>query len=171
MLIISLCILLIILFRLDLESFAFTCKKPMPSRAIKVTREAVDAYNAIYSKSAYRFVVLGFNDDYSNIELKNIGSKDQTFEDLLEIIPESEARYIFYDCGYKTTLGTTRKKLLCVSWVSSEKCPSKEKMLICSTMNEIKSKCKNYANACTINDWSDLTEENFINIVSENRSI
>ena len=142
----------------------------MPSSGIKLTKEAVDAYNAIHSKSAYKFVVLGFSDDYSNIELKNIGSKDQRFEDLLELIPQGQARYIFYDSEYQTTFGQNRNKLLFVSWASDEKCPSKEKMLTSSSIDEVKSKCKNYAKGCTINEWSELTEENFINIVSENRT-
>ena len=142
----------------------------MVSSGIKVSQQAIDAYNEMQTKSTFKYIIIGFDENYTKVELKSVGNKDQSFDDFLQVLPEDKACYAFYDCAYKTKSGQQRNKILRVLWSSDEKCPGKEKMLISSTENEVRQKCPKYARGCSINCRSDLTEDNFINIVSDNRT-
>lgn len=137
---------------------------------IKIKDDAVNEFNQLKDKHAHKFISLGFTDDLKEVEVKDIGPKDSTFEDLLKVLPKDHVRYIFYDCAYTKLSGEKRNKVIFVAWSSDDDAPLKEKVLITSTMGEIKAKCTGFAKGTAINDFDEMMEENFINIVSENRA-
>jgi hypothetical protein len=66
-----------------------------------------------------------------------------------------------------------RHKVLLVAWANDEchgPAAIKMKMLLTSTETEIVQKFTGYAKKCTLNSVDDLTEDNFVDIVSENRT-
>lgn len=137
---------------------------------VQVDSEAVTEYYNLQKGKKYKFITMGFNDKQDKVVLKRTAPPDATFEDLLKDLPRDHVRYIFYDCAYNTTGGQARNKLLGVTWSDDDNASGKEKMLVTTTKKEVESKCKEYAKFITINDYDELTEENFINLVSDNRS-
>ena len=140
------------------------------SSGIKTTAEAVALYNTMVEKHLHKFLLLKFSDDLTKVEVANIGEKDATFDDMLKVLPKDRTRYIFYDCKYTTTSGQPREKVLFVNWSSDDGPSTKDKVLLTTTEKEVMAKCKKFAKHTTINSWDELTEDNFINLVSNNRS-
>ena len=137
---------------------------------IKMTKEAEEKYLELQQSHKYKWIVFGFSEDLSVVELKAVGDKDATFRDLRENISHEKAFFIAYHCEYNLKDGQFRKKVLLVLYADDNHCDRKQKMLSDSTFKEVKMSCPEYAKAVTINDRTDLTEDNFINIVSDNRT-
>jgi len=137
---------------------------------INMSEEAIEACSLLTDKKQYRYVILGFSDDKTSIVVKNIGERDAPFSQLLNDVPKDHVRYIIYDCEYKTTSGQDRQKVFLASWSSDDYAPIKEKMMVPTSVSAVTNCVKKIAKKFTINNWDDLAEENFINIVSENRT-
>ena len=114
--------------------------------------------------------------DEDVVTVAEVGGKTSNFELMLKALPKDQCRYIAYDCQYTTENAQNvqkRSKVLLVAW-SNDDCHSLEeirmKMLLTSTMKEVLAKFSGFAKKCTINDEADLTEENFVDIVSEGKT-
>lgn len=140
------------------------------STGVKIEQAAVEAYFELQKNALHKFVVMGFNDKLNAVELKNVGAKGSTFDDLIKVVPKDHVRYIAYDCEYTLVGGGERSKVLIVSWSSDDDAPAREKMLVSGTKNEVNSKCKSFVKSICINDWSEMTEEYFIDSVSDNKT-
>lgn len=135
----------------------------------RLASDCMTAYTKLQSgKKELRYLILGFNDDYSVIEVKEVGQRTETFQDMLQKIPKDRARYVFYDCNYKNKEGQERNKILFAIWSSDEDAPLKEKMLVSSSANQVAKRCKGFAKKAEFHSWSELTEENFVIEVSKN---
>ena len=133
----------------------------------KLSTDCVKTYEKLQNgKGNLRYLVLGFTEDYSSIEVKHVGQETSTFQDMLNDLPKDRASYLFYDCQYTTNEGQQRSKILFAIWSSDEDAPLKEKMLVSSSAKEVAVKCKGFAKKTEIHSWSELTEENFIKEVS-----
>ena len=141
----------------------------MLSSGIKATKEFIKTYDDLQKNSKYKFVVGKFDDKFTNVVVSDVGEKGATFDDLIKVIPKDHVRYIFYDCEYTTRAGQPRNKVISVAWSSDDDAPMKEKMLVSGTSTELQRVCKKYAKHVSINSWDELTEEFFINKVSDNR--
>lgn len=146
-----------------------TTRTTMSTSGIKVAAAAIKAFDELQEHQKYKFVMLKFNAAYKEIVIDEIGAKDATFSNLLEVLPKDRVRFIFYDCDYKTVSGQKRNKVLCVTWSSDDHAVAKEKMLASSSSKDVERVCEKCAKYVTINSWEELTEDNFINIVSDNR--
>ena len=135
---------------------------------VKLTAEAVSAYNDLHSrKIAYTWIRMGFSDDLKQVELQETGGPDATFSELLAVVPKDRTSFIVYNLEYKTLEGQHRNPVLIVTYSDDDTNKAKEKMLASSTTKQVKTQCKNFNNYACINDRSDLDYENFIKIVSK----
>jgi len=138
---------------------------------IKPDKLAVSTYDEMQTGKKYRFVTFKFNDKRNEIVLADTGGPDATFEDLLAVIPKDHPRYIFFDCRYETIKDKgSRSKIIFVTWSNDTEGEGRERMLSSSSSQYVKNKCKGFAKYTTINAWEDLTEANFIDIVSDNKT-
>lgn len=141
----------------------------MVDSGIKATKEFIEAYYDLQKNKKYKFLVGKFNDKFTNVVISDTGEKDATFDDLKKVIPKDHVRYIYYDCEYYTKGGQKRNKVISVSWSSDDDAPLKEKMLVAGTSKELQRVCKDFAKHASINSWDELTEDIFIDKVSDNR--
>lgn len=110
--------------------------------------------------------------DQDIVTVAEIGSSTANFNDLLDKLALDQCLYIAYDCHY-TVQEQERAKVLLVAWANDEchgPAAIKMKMLLTSTEKEIVQKFVGFAKKCTLNSVDDLTEDNFIDLVSENRT-
>ena len=136
---------------------------------IKMTKEAEEKYLDLQQSHKHKWIVFGFSDNNKTIELKAVGEKDATFDELRNNIIPTKANYIAYDCKYNLNNGQLREKVLLVLYADEDNCSGTQKMLGTTTFDSVITSCPNYAKVVTINNM-DLTEDNFINIVSDNRT-
>lgn len=111
--------------------------------------------------------------DQDVVTISEVGSADSSFKEFRDKIALDECLYIAFDCHYKTIKDQERKKVLLVSWANDECCgpaASKNKILLTTTEKEVVNKFEGHAKRCTINSVDELTEENFIDIVSNGRT-
>ena len=102
--------------------------------------------------------------------MKAVGDKDSPFEELLKNITLDKAYYIAYDCQYNLKDGQLREKVLLVLFTDDDNCNGKQKMIGSSTFKAVKKSCTKYQKAVGLHSIDELTEKNFINLVSENRT-
>ena len=142
----------------------------MVNSGIKVTADAIKVYANIQGGAKeYRYVVMGFSDDKTCVEVKDKGTRDQTFQDMMAALPKDKVRFIFFNLSYKTTEGQDRDRLLLAVWSSDDDADAKEKMLVSSTLKEVEKKCTGFYKKVSYHDWSELTEETFIEDISQGR--
>lgn len=111
--------------------------------------------------------------DQDVVTVSEVGSAESSFSELRDKIALDQCLYIAFDCHYKTDKDQERKKVLLVAW-SNDECHGaaacKMKMLLSSTEKEVIQKFTGFAKKCTINSVDDLTEENFVDIVSSGKT-
>lgn len=145
----------------------------MVESGITLDQLAIDEFQKV-KKKEYRYLVLRFNSKAKK-EIKKVvvaekGGKDGTFEELMENVDKDQVNFIFYNCYYTKNGDTQEKdKLISVTFIS-DLLPAVVKMLGPSTQKKVQTKCEGAAKYVIINDIEEMTEDNFINIVSENKS-
>ena len=95
--------------------------------------------------------------------------KEASFGDLLEVLPKDRVRYVFFECNYKRLDDQINERILFVSWCPGKCDPPKEKMLCSSTLKRITSSLQKRYKHVSLHDYEEMTEDNFINVVSSNR--
>ncbi|XP_066912771.1 actophorin-like [Clytia hemisphaerica] len=137
----------------------------MVDSGIKITNDCIEAFKGFHkAPQKHRFCVFGFNEKFDKVVLVHSAPLDATFEDLVTILAQHKACYVFYDCQYENKEGHKRNKALYAIWSGAE-ASRKEKMLIASTTKEVERKCNGFAKKASFHEWSDLTEQNFIDAV------
>lgn len=149
---------------------------------IKPTQEAIDAFKCLKDSKTYKYVVFNFSDNRKEVKLAFTRERapatggeteDNLFGQFLKDMEpyKNRACYIFYDLAYTTTGGQKRNKILMATWSDDNVCDGKEKMIVSSTKKNVAAACEGTSgNIAQINEWDDLNEDDFINIVSENRT-
>jgi len=131
---------------------------------VKLTPEAVDAYNALQAKKVYNWVRMGFSDDLKKVELKETGDSDSTFDKLLAATPKDHTSFIAYNCEYKTSEGQDRSHVLLVCYSDDNDNNRTEKMLASSTTGQFKTQCKSHQKFACVNSRDELNHENFVDL-------
>lgn len=84
----------------------------MVDSGIKLSNECVEAFRGFHkAPQKYRFCVFGFNEKLDKVVLIHAAPLNATFEDLLVVLAEHKACYVFYDCHFKTKEGHQRNKV------------------------------------------------------------
>ena len=136
---------------------------------IKMNDACVDAVNNVEKRQS-RFCVIKFDENYGNLVLDQISSKEASFTELLAVLPKNRVRYVFFDCQYTKSNGQKNERVLFVSWCpDADDTPQKEKMLCSSTLKRVTTSLRQRYKHMEIHDWEEMTEENFINVVSQNK--
>ena len=137
---------------------------------IKVNKEVEEKYVALQKDHKHKWIVFEISQDEKTVVLKAVGDKDSSFEELLKNITVDKAYYIAYDCRYNLKDGQLREKVLLVLFTDDDNCNGKQKMIGSSTFKAVKKSCTKYQKAVGLHSIDELTEKNFINLVSENRT-
>lgn len=137
---------------------------------IKVDKDAVDTYLKLQKNKLHRWVVLRFNDDNTLVVTKAFGDENSTFDDMMQHIDKTSAQFCAYDCRYDTISGQPRDKVILFLFADDDECNRKQKMIAATTFMEVQKSCPKYQKHTTINEYSELTEDFLVNIVSENKT-
>ena len=138
----------------------------MVDSGIKCTQECVEAFNNLGSNKKYRYIILGFNEDLTQVQFMDHGKKDASFEEMLSKIPKNEVRFIFYDVNFKTKEGHDRNRVVYAVWSHDDYAEKKQKMLASSTSNEVAKRCHGFYKKIEAHDYSTLTLDHFVESVS-----
>jgi len=142
----------------------------MVDAGIKINEAAVKSMQDVVLHKS-RWAIAKFNARCTEVIVDCSGDKNSTFKELMENIPQNEVRFIAYDCKYKIACdGRETKKVLFVAWSNDEGTNAKQKMCISGTCHRFATKIVEIKKRVTINSWDELTEDNFIDLVSDNRT-
>ena len=84
----------------------------MVDSGIKITNECIEAFKEFHkAPQKHRFCVFGFNEKFDKVVLIHAAPLDATFEDLMKILAQHTACYVFYDCHYENEEGHRRNKV------------------------------------------------------------
>ncbi|XP_066929617.1 uncharacterized protein [Clytia hemisphaerica] len=101
----------------------------MVDSGIKITNDCIEAFKGFH-KAPHKapFLSFGFNEKLTKLS-GSFSTVGATFEDLVTILAQHKACYVFYDCQYENKEGHKRNKALYLSG-QELKHQEKEKMLI-----------------------------------------
>lgn len=84
----------------------------MVDSGIKITNECIEAFKGFHkAPQKHRFCVFGFSEKFDKVVLIHTAPLDATFEDLMAILAQHKACYVFYDCRYENEEGHKRNKV------------------------------------------------------------
>jgi len=97
-------------------------------------------------------------DEKKKIVIDQKGSKDATFKEFKECLPENDCRYAVYDVEVNTKSGATTNKLIFVAW-SDDNASIKPKMLYASSKDALKKALSGINDEYQATDQDDLDEK------------
>ncbi|GIL54958.1 hypothetical protein Vafri_10644 [Volvox africanus] len=101
--------------------------------------QCIAIFNIIKSKSLYKWVTFKVNDAGNEVVVDQLGAADATYEQFLNVLPESNCRYAVYDYAYQNAdTNQTINKLVFVHW-APDNSTTKSKMMYASTKDFLKS--------------------------------
>lgn len=93
--------------------------------------------------------------DKKSIIIDQTGSKDKTYEDFCECLPENEGRYGLIDVAFESDDGRPTSKLVFISW-NPDSSPIRSKMLYSGSKEAIKSTLSGVGIHINATDFSEL---------------
>eukprot|EP00826_Nyctotherus_ovalis_P047617 TRINITY_DN54_c0_g1_i1.p1 TRINITY_DN54_c0_g1~~TRINITY_DN54_c0_g1_i1.p1 ORF type:complete len:136 (-),score=49.83 TRINITY_DN54_c0_g1_i1:99-506(-) len=129
---------------------------------LETSSEAVDAYNKMKMKRAYRWIIFKIEGDKC-IVVDSVGEPTSTFADFVSKIPKSEPRYAAYDLEVTHTDGRKESKILLILY-APDSSPTKSKFLYASGKESLKKKIGSVHKEFQISNHADLDEEKFTKV-------
>uniref|UniRef100_A0A7S1KLH7 ADF-H domain-containing protein n=1 Tax=Percolomonas cosmopolitus TaxID=63605 RepID=A0A7S1KLH7_9EUKA len=136
----------------------------MSIAGIKVTKQALEDYDAVKRGKQYRFLVLNLTDDDKFVDTMEKADREASYEDMLQLLPEKEARFVVFDLEYTfEDSGVEREasKLLLIFW-----CPNgtkvRQKMMFASTLKELQSQFQGISKTIQATDASEVDRTGII---------
>ncbi|OAF64587.1 Actophorin, partial [Intoshia linei] len=117
-----------------------------------ISDEIYDIIDEIY-KRKQRYVILKFNDEYTNLVVVKKGGRESIYNEVHEYVTTECAKsfcYVYFDFNYKTHGGQARDKVVCLKMGIPEQTPIKEKMIYASAYKSLQDSTKSIINIdCT----------------------
>jgi len=124
---------------------------------VRLGEGVLEAYNAMKGKSKNKFVIFKISERAGEVGLDYAGTKDDSYDDFLEGLPDGECRFGVYDYEYENADGCIFNKFVFVSW-SPDCAQVKQKMLYASTGAFLKEQLDGIALELQASDHSEVEE-------------
>ena len=109
----------------------------------------------------HRYIILKGNANYTQVEIDKIGEKAATLEEFKDNVPKDAGRWIIYDAEWKEDDGSQVRKILLMAYSPDANPDISSKFVIPNSFGAIKAELPEFDKDKTINNWNDLTLENF----------
>eukprot|EP00123_Amoebidium_parasiticum_P005805 comp16907_c0_seq1/m.15444 comp16907_c0_seq1/g.15444 ORF comp16907_c0_seq1/g.15444 comp16907_c0_seq1/m.15444 type:complete len:141 (-) comp16907_c0_seq1:13-435(-) len=105
---------------------------------VHVGDDVLHAFTDIKYGHKHKYVMFGFNPQYSEIHALKAGDLSATYDQFVEDLPKTSGCYAVYDFDYNARDGGKRNKLVFVVW-APDSAKLKSKMLVASSKDALRS--------------------------------
>lgn len=138
----------------------------MSFSGVSVADQCVENFNDMKLRSTKRFIIYKLNDSYTQIDIEHEMDSTATYKDFVACLPADQPRFAVVDFKFCTDDGTSRKKLIFISW-SPDSAPIKMKMVYASSKEALRRKFIGIGKEIQATDASEIDEEEVLGLMKK----
>jgi cofilin len=132
------------------------------SSGVTVNQQCLETYSDLKLRKKYRYIIYRINDQSTEIIVEKTaertGDSPAQYEELIQVLPETECRWVVYDFEFEKGDAGKRSKLMFISWVP-DSAKIKPKMLAASSRQALRQALQGIAGEIQATDISEVAFE------------
>ncbi|KAJ3513689.1 hypothetical protein NLJ89_g2803 [Agrocybe chaxingu] len=127
------------------------------SSGVGVSDQCLTAFQDLKLKKKFKYIIFNLNKELTEIVVEKT-SDNQSYDDFLSELPETECRWVIYDFEFEKEGGGKRNKIIFLSW-SPDDAKIKQKMVFASSRDALKRSLTGVAVEIQGTDFSEVAYE------------